>query len=68
MAHPKLSPAEIQTRRQNIATLYLHYRSQIDRLREKEKNLLADWKVPIFLDTLSMGQLILPAVHYRRHF
>jgi len=22
------------------------------------------WKVPIFLDTLSMGQLILPAVHY----
>jgi len=26
------------------------------------------WKVPIFLDTLSMGQLILPAVHYRRHF
>jgi len=26
------------------------------------------WKVPIFLDTLSMGQLILPTVHYRRHF
>ena len=27
-----------------------------------------EWKVPIFLDTLSMGQLILPTVHYRRHF
>lgn len=33
---------------------------------EKENDL--DWKVPIFLDTLSMGQLILPTVHYRRHF
>ena len=37
-------------------------------LSDEDKYLLDKWKVPIFLDTLSMGQLILPTVHYRRHF
>jgi len=51
-------------RNQSIGSLLMN------KIEEHFKEEGADiiWKVPIFLDTLSMGQLILPAVHYRRHF
>jgi hypothetical protein len=46
-----------------------NFRKQLAKFNsEKLIEVKGDWKVPIFLDTLSMGQLILPTVHYRRHF